>query len=106
MLPFDPDDPDLLERFCAQPFGPYPPALEPFARWVWYQPGPGRWVLLTLERHRRWQLAWYRGERGEPLEPVEGAVFDSVAAGAAAIARHRWALEVEPRRGAAASPRP
>lgn len=92
--PYTADQAHLLTAFCQSPFGPYTAEVEKFARWVYFQPGPRRWVLQTIHRHRLWQLARFPGVRGMPLEEFPQCQFHSIADGAAEIARRRWAVEV------------
>lgn len=80
-----------VERFLADPFADHSPGLQRLLFTLRDRPAAGKYVLVTLEEGRRWQLARLGG-RGRPVERLD-AVFDDLREAERHVFRLRMGLD-------------
>ncbi len=80
----------LFAEFDRNPVGHHTPPLERLLLRLRGAPTPGKYVLLTLEPHRRWMLARLTGEKSDPVRPLSNQIFTDLHDAERAVFRLRW----------------
>ena len=81
---------DLIEEFRRNPGGPYSPELTLLVNRLRLMPMAERFILVRLERGRRWAVGRMPTGRGRPIDLLEGHVFDDYDDAARAVFDLRW----------------
>jgi hypothetical protein len=90
MYRIDPERIDLVEAFKSKPFGPHAPEVKRMLNRLRSGTMRDRWVLVCIERHRRWVLGRLSGQRSTPIELERGVEFTNLAQAEWEVFKRRW----------------
>lgn len=90
MYEIDPARTDLAREFLANPGGPHGPELTRLVNRLRLMPIAERYVLVCVERGRRWMLARIPAARGARIECFEDRVFTDYDDAVREVFRRRW----------------
>jgi len=90
MYRIDPERIDLVEAFKAAPFGPHAPEVKRMLNRLRCGTMRGRWVLVCIERHRRWVLGRLTGQRSTAIELERAVEFTNLAQAEWEVFKRRW----------------
>ena len=83
-------DMDLVEEFDLQPVGLHSPRLQRVLNQLRGESVAGKFVLVTLEPHKKWALAQLPKKKGEPVRILKDQIFKNLDEAERAIFRLRW----------------
>jgi hypothetical protein len=81
---------ELYREFCRLPIGAHSPNLQFVLQHFRKSSLRGKYVLVALEPHRRWQLARLTGVRGDCVRVNEDVVFIKIEDAERHVFRLRW----------------
>lgn len=84
-------DRKLAEEFRKDPCGIHSEDLKRLLERFRGVPMPGKHVLIELDHYGPWQVARLGQTRRDPVEPIEGALFDRIEDAEWYVFRQRWA---------------
>ncbi|MBN35126.1 MAG: hypothetical protein CMM46_10200 [Rhodospirillaceae bacterium] len=90
MHKIDPNRTDLIEEFDAKPDGPHSHELALALNRLRIGPLKERFIVVCTKPRREWAVARMPLERGQPLDFIEGAVFDNADDASRKVFRLRW----------------
>ncbi len=90
MYEIDPSRTDLIEEFDRNPGGPHGAELALAVNRLRLGPMGERFIIVCTRRGREWAVGRMPTARGQPVELLEGLVFDDYAAAAREVFRLRW----------------
>ncbi len=79
----------FAREFMAAPVGLHSPGLQRVLNVLRGEPLAGKYVLVEITPHRRWQLARLTGVRGTPV-PLLDTVFDDLLTAERTVFTLRW----------------
>ena len=80
----------LAKAYRERPAGPHTPDLLRLLNRLRWEPMDDKYVLICLQRHRRWVLGKLDGGRGTPVRLIEDQVFTSRQDAEWAVFKRRW----------------
>ena len=83
-------DRGLVAQFKDKPLGPHSPDLLRLLNRLRWEPLHGKFVLVCTRPHTEWTLGRVSAVRGEPIEILEGYVFQSRADAEWSVFKLRW----------------
>ena len=90
MHQIDPTRTDLIAEFDANPDGPHSHELALVLNRLRIGPLEERYIVVCTKPRQAWAVARMPIERGQPLEFVDGAVFDNADDASRRVFRLRW----------------
>jgi hypothetical protein len=84
------DDLPHAREFMANPVAPASPGLQRVLNRMRTSTAGGKYVLVVDEPYRRWRLGRSPCVRGQPIEILEGVVFDDRLEAEREVFRRRW----------------
>ena len=86
----DPNRTDLAAEFRQNIRGPHSEELRKVLHRMRGMPISGKYVLIVREPFRKWRIGRLSGRRGDPVEDIDHAEFDSLDEAEWQIFRLRW----------------
>ena len=83
-------DRPFADEFRANPVGHHSPGLQRILNLLRGEPLKGKYVLVVVEPYRNWALARLSGERGQPVEIIEGKTYTSLDEAEWDVFKLRW----------------
>ena len=80
----------VAEEFRQQPLGHHSPELQRVLTLFRGEAMEGKFVLVSLESHKKWALGQLSGVRGEPVTVMGDVTFDSRSEAEWEIFKRRW----------------
>jgi hypothetical protein len=77
-------------EFLDHPVGHHSAGLQRILNVFRGEPLAGKYVLICTKPYQEWQLARLTGERGKPVNIVEGIVFTDLETAEREVFRLRW----------------
>ena len=90
MYEIDPGRSDLVEEFHRNPGGPYSAELTLAVNRLRLGPLGERFIIVCTRRGREWAVGKMPTVRGQPVELLEGRVFDDYDDAVREVFRLRW----------------
>lgn len=90
MYEIDPNRTDLIEEFHRNPGGPHSAELALAVNRLRLSPMGERFIIVCIRRGREWAVGRMPAMRGQPVEFLEGRVFDDYDDAAREVFRLRW----------------